>query len=194
MKSLVFASLFMAVSAMASNYKVDVATSSIAWKGQKVLVKSTHEGTMKLSSGSLEYVGGELKSGSFEIDMNSINNTDLKDAEKKGQLEGHLKSPDFFDVTKFKTAKYVIKSAKKVKAGEFKLTGDLTIKDVTKSHEITVMLTENAKGIVAKASTSFDRAVYNVKYNSGKFMDPVALGDKIIDDKISLDITLNANK
>ncbi|RQO31345.1 hypothetical protein DBR32_05115 [Taibaiella sp. KBW10] len=53
--------------------------------------------------------------------------------------DGHLKSPDFFDAEQFPGLTFVGKGFKKVDDEEYKLTGDLTIKDVTK--EITLDVT-----------------------------------------------------
>lgn len=53
--------------------------------------------------------------------------------------DGHLKSPDFFDAEQFPGLSFTGKSFKKVDDEEYKLTGDLTIKDVTK--EITLDVT-----------------------------------------------------
>jgi len=58
------------------------------------------------------------------IDAASISTRDAK-------RDGHLKSPDFFDVAKFPTITF--KSTKVEKAGEnLKVTGDLTMHGVTK--------------------------------------------------------------
>ena len=58
-----------------------------------------------------------VESGSFVIDMNSISGTDLEAGKGKADLEGHLKNEDFFDVTKFPTAKFVITSSE-IKEGK----------------------------------------------------------------------------
>ncbi len=50
------------------------------------------------------------------------------------QRDGHLQSPDFFDAAKFPQIKF--KATKYEKAGhdgDYKVTGDLTIRDITKS-------------------------------------------------------------
>ena len=53
------------------------------------------------------------------------------------QRDGHLKSADFFDAEKFPTLSFVSTSYKK-NGDDYTLTGDLTIKDVTKSVTLAV--------------------------------------------------------
>ncbi len=68
----------------------------------------------------------ETSSIHFSADVNSINtnNTDR---------DNHLRSADFFDVEKFPKLTFITTSIQKLNEGEYKITGDLTIKDVTKS-------------------------------------------------------------
>lgn len=49
------------------------------------------------------------------------------------QRDGHLRSPEFFDTEKFPEIKFKGTKYEKVDGENYKLQGDLTIKDVTKS-------------------------------------------------------------
>src|SRR5690606_33510547 len=62
-----------------TTYAIDPSSSSITWTGNKVT--RAHTGTIKLSSGSVVINEGKLTGGEFSIDMNSIENEDLKDDE-----------------------------------------------------------------------------------------------------------------
>ncbi|HMH31531.1 MAG TPA: YceI family protein [Puia sp.] len=63
----------------------------------------------------------------FTADVNSITTGN-------DQRDGHLKSPDFFDVTRFPQIKFVATKYEAVdNDGSYELYGDLTIRDVTKS-------------------------------------------------------------
>lgn len=62
----------------------------------------------------------------ISIDANSISTNDE-------QRDSHLKSADFFETDKFPTIHFESKSIEKVEENNFKLIGNLTIKDITKS-------------------------------------------------------------
>lgn len=64
----------------------------------------------------------------FEVDLASV---DTGNADR----DAHLKSADFFDVEKHPVMTFVSKSVRKDGDG-YKVTGDLTIKDVTKEIEL----------------------------------------------------------
>lgn len=54
------------------------------------------------------------------------------------QRDGHLRSPEFFDTEKFPEIKFKGTKYEKADGDNYKLQGDLTIKDVTKSVGLTV--------------------------------------------------------
>lgn len=163
--------------------KVDTTTSTITWLGEKVL--GSHTGDIKIKEGNLEFVDDQLSGGSFTIDMTTINTTDL---EGKGaaKLNGHLKSDDFFGVEAYPTATFVInKVAPRGKAGEYKITGEMTIKGITKEIKFNAVVLDGN----AAAQLVLDRTDFNVKYGSGSFFD--SLGDKTIYDEFTLTLNLN---
>lgn len=173
--------------------KADPQKSSIQWFAKKVT--GEHNGTVKLSNGGLDIEGGKLKGGSFEIDMNSLTVVDLTDPEYNSKLTNHLKSDDFFSVTKNPKAVFKITKATPVanaKAGEnnYTITGDLTIKGITNS--ISFPAKVNISGSQADATAKFDidRTKYDIKFRSGKFFQD--LGDKMIYDNFTIDLKLVA--
>ncbi|CAM1340213.1 YceI family protein [Tenacibaculum amylolyticum] len=173
-----------------NSYKVNVAESSIEWKGDKK-VGDAHNGTINLEKGVFDVENGVVKAGEFVINMNTISSTDLE-GKMKNNLDGHLKAPDFFDVAKYPTAKFEVASSE-LKEGKLEITGNLTIKDVTKSITIPATLTENGNDITLKSDKfNIDRTDFNVKYGSGKFFDN--LKDKTINDLIELSFNLKAIK
>ncbi|MEN9639633.1 MAG: hypothetical protein RLZZ262_1502, partial [Bacteroidota bacterium] len=117
--------------ANAGGYAINVAESSIKWTGTKKIGGKKHTGTIAVKSGNLAYDGTNITGGEIVIDMRSLANTDLT-GDSKGKLEGHLKSDDFFAVEKHPEARFVVKSAKSKGGSAFEVTGDLTIKGITK--------------------------------------------------------------
>ncbi len=157
--------------------------SSLAWKGYKVT--GSHEGNISLESGELSFDDqGSLVGGAFVIDMSSINVTDL-DGDMKANLEGHLKSPDFFGVEKFPKAKIeIVKAVSRGNGKDYKVEANLTIKETTAPVKFIASLDEGS----ATAKIDVDRSVYDVRYGSGSFFDN--LGDKTIYDIFELMVDL----
>ncbi|RCS27817.1 YceI family protein [Polaribacter sp. WD7] len=162
---------------------VDVAASTLYWKGTKPT--GAHNGTVAIKDGDLLIEEGSIKGGEFVIDMTSIKVLDIPaDNEGNGKLVGHLSSPDFFDVASYPTSTFVITNVES-KEGKVHVTGNLTLKDVTKSITIPATVsTEN--GVTTFTSEKFmvDRADFNIKYGSKSFFDN--LKDKFIDDNMEL--------
>lgn len=168
---------------------VDVTTSTVKWMGAKV--GGSHNGTINLNEGSLEMDNGQLTGGSFVIDMTSINCEDLE-GEYKGKLEGHLKSDDFFGVENFPTAAFNITNVVAQGPGKYKVEGDLTIKGITKSVKFPAMVEETEGAYTATADITVDRSEFEVKYGSGSFFE--GLGDKVIYDDFTLNVSLSTSK
>jgi len=168
-------------------YKIAPGT-KINWMGQKVTGK--HMGTINISEGQLMVANNTITGGNFTIDMNSINCTDLDEKSGKTKLEGHLKSPDFFDVAKYPTAKFEITKVVTVKNNPnitHNIFGNLTLKDVTKNIAFnTKLVVSDGKLISTVPNFKIDRTVFNVEYNSGKLTGIAK--DKIILDEIQLGI------
>lgn len=162
---------------------IDVTASTVKWKGFKPT--GEHEGTISLSKGFLEINQGKLVGGAVVIDMNTIVNTDMPaDNEYNAKLVGHLKSADFFDVEKHPSATFEFTEIKEVE-GKLNISGNLTIKGITKNITISTTL-NNVKGITTLKSDVFviDRTDFNVRYGSKKFFDN--LKDKFINDEFEL--------
>ncbi|WP_303315568.1 YceI family protein [Flavivirga abyssicola] len=151
--------------------------SKVVWKGYKVT--GSHEGTIAIQSGFLNFEGDKLTGGEFVIDMTTINTTDL-DGEYKGKLDGHLKSDDFFGVAAHPTAKLVFVKVKTTGKNSYEVTGDLTIKG--KTNPITFAI--SVYGNKATATLKVDRTKYDVKYGSTSFFE--GLKDKAIYDEFDL--------
>ncbi|AWM13452.1 polyisoprenoid-binding protein [Flavobacterium sediminis] len=86
------------------------------------------DGKFDQYQGTLKMTGEDVTTTNFDfsIDVNSIN-TGVE------ARDGHLKSADFFDAAKYDKITFKQTSIKKIKKNKYRLTGDLTIKNVTKS-------------------------------------------------------------
>ena len=165
---------------------VDLTASVMTWKGTKPT--GSHDGTVSFLSGGMVVENGVLKEGEFVIDMNTIKNLDMVGSEGAGKIEKHLKAPDFFDVTLYPTSKFVITSALEVE-GNLAVTGNLTIKDVTKSITIPASVsTEDGVTTFKSELFNIDRADFNVKYGSKRWIE--GLKDKFIDDLVEMSFTV----
>ena len=175
------------VEKLAALNNVDTANSVITWKGTKPT--GAHNGVILLKEGSLLIENGTLTGGEFVIDMSSIKNLDIPaDNDGNAKLVGHLTSADFFDAATYPTSKFVITNVEE-KEDKLHVTGNLTIKDVTKSITIPAMLSKEGDTTIFKSETfNVDRADFNVKYASKSFFDN--LKDKFIDDMMELSFTV----
>lgn len=161
---------------------VDTTVSVLTWKGTKPT--GAHNGNVSIKKGGLLLSKDALVGGQFTFDMNSIKNLDMAGTDGAGKIEGHLKAADFFDVAVYPISKFVITSVAEVD-GKLSVTGNLQIKDVTKSITIPAMIS-SVNGITTFTSEMFNinRADFNVKYGSKSFFDN--LKDKFIDDLIEM--------
>lgn len=183
MKStLILALAFVATSFTTSTEKqVDVDNSKITWKGHKVT--GEHEGHITLEKGVLNFNDkDELTGGTFQMDMSTLTVTDLE-GEMKDKLQNHLKSDDFFSTDKHTTATFVITNVTGTN-GKYKVTGDLTIKGITKPNTFDMTVSGNT----AKADIKVNRTKYDIKYGSASFFD--GLKDKAIYDDFDLFVNL----
>ena len=91
------------------------------------MMVSTVRGDMGKITGTAIFDPNQPAAGSVEatIDVTGINT-------REPARDTHLKSADFFDVARFPTMTFKSKKVEQVAAGGFKVTGDLTMKGVTK--------------------------------------------------------------
>jgi polyisoprenoid-binding protein YceI len=176
----------------ATTYKVDASKSELKWNGKKVT--GEHYGTINLKEGSFTLDGTRLTGGSFVADMNSIVVQDLTDKEFNGKLVGHLKSEDFFATEKFPTATFVVTKATPKSNGTYDVTGNLTLKGITKPVTFPVTVTPTKEGASVKGTMVVDRAQYDMKFRSKSFFDAATLGDKMVYDDFTIEVNLVAKK
>lgn len=187
--SVLFVTSF-AASAIARNpdneyVKINSSASSIAWTAKKVT--GQHTGTVMIKEGSLQVKKGVLTGGHITIDMTSIKNSDMS-GEYAGKLEDHLKSDEFFSVTKFPVANLIILESKSMGNHQYHVKANVTIKGITQPVEFDTTFKPEGKMYKADATITIDRTLFDVRYGSGKFYEN--LGDKTIYDNFDLVVSL----
>lgn len=179
----------------AVEFKVDPTASVIEWQGEKPT--GVHTGTIQIAEGTFQANDSIVESGTFVIDMASINVTDLE-GDDKANLENHLKGTvagkegDFFNINEFPQAKFEVTGISQVN-GQNMLQGNLTMKGETKNVEFPVNIDLNGEEIVLTSETfTIDRTKWNINFKSKSVFD--SLGDNFINDEIGLTIKVVATK
>ena len=172
---IVLASLlgFSSVQAAVETYTIDPVHSSVGFSIRHFVSKVP--GRFTKFSGTITVDRDNLENSSVEasIDVGSINTA----SERR---DNDLKGAAFFDAEKFATITFKSKVWKKTGADTFDVTGDLTIKDVTKEVGLNVTLLgfgPGSRGAMLsgwEAVTTIKKADFNVK---GPAMLAAALGD-----------------
>ncbi len=171
-------------------FVVDSKNSSIEWVARKI--GGSHNGTIKLSTGNLIFNGKNLNGGSVNIDMTSIDISDLK-GNSYDRLLGHLKSDDFFSVANNPASTFQITSVTPTGKERAKVTGNLTIKGVSNPITFPATIKRQKNTVVAVAkNVKVDRTKYGIKYRSKNFFGDI--GDKAIDDDFEISFNLIAKK
>ncbi|CAB5153579.1 hypothetical protein D3OALGA1CA_4575 [Olavius algarvensis associated proteobacterium Delta 3] len=180
-----------APSLTAGTYRVDVAESTIEWTGRNSNGK--HFGTITLAGGQATLTPDSI-SGSFEIDMTSIRNTDLSGDELYPVLIAHLESDDFFLSRVFPKAVFSITSGTQIPSPtltmpNFVIRGDLELRGIQADLEFmaSVAPVEN-NGIAVESHFDIDRTRWGLRYGSSRFFDH--LGKHVVFDLISIDLRI----
>lgn len=168
-----------------TRYRVDASASTITWHATKVT--GEHMGTVDVTNGYLSMTDGQLTAANVIANMETIRCTDLE-GEWGDKLVGHLNSDDFFNVSEHKTSSFTLRNiaALTETKGEatHSVTGDFTIRGITKSITFEAKVMDNAGKLSIEGSVVLDRAQFDVKYGSGSFFDN--LGDNLIHDNFTV--------
>ncbi|MEU5908522.1 YceI family protein [Micromonospora sp. NPDC047527] len=99
--------------------------------------------------------------------------------------DGHLRSPEFLDVEKYPTLEFRSNGVKSRRGNEFVLTGELTIKDVTRPVELEVEFEGVGRSPFGQdifgfsASTEIDREEFGLTWNVTLETGGVLVGKKV---------------
>ena len=161
------------------SWEID-ATHSQATFSVKHMMISTVRGHFEVLSGKL-HIDEEHPDNSWveaEVDAASINTRDAK-------RDGHLRSPDFFDVEKY--PKITFKSTKITPTGnnEYRVTGDLTMHGVTKEETLHADYSGQVKDLYGLQRAAFsvkgkiNRKDFGLNWNVGLEAGGVLVGEDV---------------
>ena len=147
----------------------------------KHLMISTVRGQFKGVTGTVNWEDQDISKSTVDItiDANTVDTSEPK-------RDADLKSDKFFDVAKYPTIAFKSKKIEQVSAGKLKITGDLTIRGVTKEAVLDVEgPTPPVKDpwgntrVAANATTKVNRQDFGVKWNANMDGGGVVVGDDV---------------
>ena len=191
----------------AETWKLNVSDSKVEWVGTKV--SGYHTGNVPLKSGDINVKNGEVTGGKFIMDLANMQVEGPKgsDTSSNKKLLGHLKSADFFDVEKNPEGIFELTDVKPYSGSAIKdtvdprqeeinkykvtdpthlVSGNLTLKGVTKNIEFPARITVSGNAAEAIAKFNINRKDWGIVY-AGK-------PDDLIRDAIHLGISIKAAK
>jgi polyisoprenoid-binding protein YceI len=164
---------------------IDTTHSGIHFSIRHMVVAKVR-GAFKGFSGTVQYDAENPASSSVSVSIDAASiDTGV------GQRDAHLKSPDFFDVEKFPALTFQSTRVEKAGGNSLRVTGNLTIRDVTREVMLDTELLGTGKDpwgntrVAFEAKTSIDRRDFGLKWNQALEAGGVLVGEKV---EIALEI------
>jgi polyisoprenoid-binding protein YceI len=162
-----------------STWNIDPAHSAIQFSVRHMVVSKTR-GRFTKWGGQISFDPADPSSASVEVNIEP-GSLDTADA----QRDAHLRSPDFFDVEKYPTAKFKSTRVDDLGGGKLRVTGDLTVHGVT--HPVVLDAVYEGTGkdpwggerAGFSADTSIDRRAFGLRYNRALEAGGVLVGEKV---------------
>lgn len=111
------------------------------------------------------------------------------------QRDAHLRTNDFFDAPNFPTITFKSTGIEQIDEENYRLTGDLTIKETTKSITVELEYTGAAVDPYGNQRVGFEgRAALNRKDYGVNFNAALEAGGMLVSDKITLEFDISAVK
>jgi len=168
----------------AGTFTIDPTHSRIGFSARHAMVTKVR-GSFNEYSGS-----GTVKDGvaSLTVDI-TASSIDTRNADR----DGHLQSPDFFDVAKFPKITFASTSIKDAGAEKVVVEGNLTIRDVTKPISIEFEYTGTATDPYGNARYGFEGAAeinrkdYGLTWNAA-----LETGGLLVSENVKLEFEISA--
>lgn len=168
-KTLVVVGILLAgVVANAQNWTVDKSHSNVGFTATHLMLSEV-DGSFKEIDASFTSAKDDLSDAVFTFTA-QVTSVDTR-IERR---DNHLRSADFFEVEKYPTITFISTSFKHVEGKKYTMTGNMTIKDVTKPVTFDMTINgpivnqrSNKKMVGIKASAVIDRYDFHVGGESG---------------------------
>jgi polyisoprenoid-binding protein YceI len=171
------------------DYVLDAAHSTLGFVARHAMVTKVR-GAFNDFEGTAHLDGNDPSKSyaSVSIDVASIDT-------RQAQRDEHLRTNDFFDAPAFPKITFASTAVEKVNDATFRMTGDLTIKDVTKPVSINFDYNGSAtdpygnQRVGFEGSTVINRRDFGVSFNAA-----LETGGVMVSDKITLEFEISAIK
>lgn len=182
-------------------YNVDTQASTVKWTGYHKGGLNPRYGIMTVT-GTLSAEQGNLTSGELVSDVSGLTTDPAAVAASEGKkstdLDGHLKSPDFFDIEKYPTVKFAVTKIEELPAGtdtskvpgaNKNVSGNLTIKDKTVNVSFPAKVDVSDTQVTVASKFRINRTDWGLAY--GAEGNPQ---DWMISPDVDLELNIVANK
>ena len=174
---------------LTGEYTLDAAHSRIGFNARHAMVTKVR-GSFNEFTGTATIDGDAPEKSSAQVSIN-VHSIDTRNADR----DGHLKSNDFLAMDEYPTITFTSTEIKQTGDTSFDVTGDLTIKDVTKSITIPFEFEGAAKDpfgndrVGFAGSVSISRKDYGITWNAA-----LETGGVLVSDKVTLEFEISAIK
>ena len=174
---------------LTGTYDLDVAHTRIGFVARHAMVTKVR-GAFNELAGSAVLDGADPTKSSVNVTV-EVASIDTRNSMR----DDHLRTNDFLDVAQFPQLSFVSTAIAQVGDEQFEVTGDLTIKGVTKSITIPLEFQGAAtdpfgnERIGFEGSTSLKRSDFGITYNAA-----LETGGVLVSDKIVLEFEISAIK
>ena len=178
-----------AIEDLTGDYQIDVAHTRLGFTARHAMVTSVR-GSFGDFEGRAHLDAGNPSASTAEL---TIKTASLSTGQE--QRDAHLRSGDFFDVETYPEIRFVSTAAEQIDEDTFRLTGDLTIKDVTRPVSVDFTYNGSAKDPFGNLRAGFDgRTTVNRKDWGLTWNAALETGGLLVSDKIKLEFDVSAIK
>ncbi len=177
-----------AVADVSGDYTIDASHSHVGFQARHAMVTSVR-GAFKTFEGTavIDTANPSASSVKLTIDVASV---DTGSADR----DGHLQSPDFFDAATFPAITFASTDVER-DGSEWAITGDLTIKDVTKPVTVVFEETGSAQDPFGNLRVGFEGEVAVNRKDWGlSWNAALETGGVLVSEKVKLQFDISAIK